>query len=386
MRTIDVHSTELGPSRPLGRAGGGRSLLFALGASALLIAALGWRFESALSHSRPEAEPPQSSSQLTPDEVKNIEVFRRASPSVVNVTNLAVARDRFSLDLLEIPQGAGSGFVWDAEGRVVTNFHVVQDSSRVTVHMNGHPEPLRAEVLGASRDFDLAVLQLEDAPRRLLAPLALGSSSDLQVGQRVYAIGNPFGLDQTLTTGIISGLGREITSPTGHRIKEVIQTDAAINPGNSGGPLLDSSGRLIGINTAIVSPSGAYAGIGFAVPVDVVKRVVSLLIRRDQGTRAGLGIEMLSERYNRHYGFEGVGVERVYEGSAAARAGLRDAEVYRDGSLRADVIIALDGQAVHTDIDLFELLDRHEVGDEVVVTVRRGDREQAIRVRLQAMQ
>ncbi len=386
MRTIDVQSTELGPSRPLDRGGRGRSLLFALGASTLLFAALGWRFESALAVPGPAAPPPLASDQLTPDEVKNIEVFRRASASVVNVTNLAVARDRFSLNLLEIPQGAGSGFVWDDEGHVVTNFHVVQDSSRVTVRLNGHPEAVRAVVLGASRDFDLAVLELEDAPRRLLAPLARGSSAELQVGQQVYAIGNPFGLDQTLTTGIISGLGREITAPTGHQFKEVIQTDAAINPGNSGGPLLDSSGRLIGINTAIVSPSGAYAGIGFAVPVDVVKRVVTLLIRRDEGTRAGLGIEMLPERFNRYYGFEGVGIEEVQPDSAAARAGLRSAEFYRDGSLRADVIVALDGQAVRTDVDLFELLERHKVGDEVTVTVRRGDRDQDLRVRLQALQ
>jgi S1-C subfamily serine protease len=205
------------------------------------------------------------------------------------------------------------------------------------------------------------------------------------VGQKVYAIGNPFGLDQTLTTGIISGLGREIRSPSGHRIQEVIQTDAAINPGNSGGPLLDSAGRLIGVNTAIVSPSGAYAGIGFAVPVDIVRRVVPELIRRGSVSRPGLGIRLLGESFNRAYGFAGVGIRHVEPGGAADKAGLRSAQSYRDGGLVVDVIVGVDDQPIRRAEDLYDVLDQHEVGDEVVLQVRRGREVERIKVRLEAI-
>jgi S1-C subfamily serine protease len=386
MRTIDIPRVELGPSRP--DSGPRRlSLAFALGSSLALAALIGWRFESAVTRSSlAPAPPPVQGADLEPEELANIDLFRRASPAVVNVTNVGQRRSSWNLNVYEIPQGTGTGFVWDDRGHVVTNFHVIQNSTRVEVTLGGQADALPAEVLAFSPQHDLAVLQLKDVPRRSPTPIPIGTSRELQVGQKVYAIGNPFGLDQTLTTGIISGLGREIRSPSGHRIEDVIQTDAAINPGNSGGPLLDSSGRLIGVNTAIVSPSGAYAGIGFAVPVDIVQRVVPELIRRGAVTRPGLGISILSDSYNRAYGFEGVGIESVEPGGAAAEAGLRGAQQYRDGSLLLDVIVAIDDAPVRTRYDLFDALDGHEVGDEVLVSVQRGRSVERMRVKLQAIE
>jgi S1-C subfamily serine protease len=218
---------------------------------------------------------------LAEDEKTTIAIFRQASPSVVHITTLALRQDAFSLDLFQIPRGTGSGFVWDQDGHVVTNYHVIQgaDAARVTL---ADQSSWTARLVGAYPDKDLAVLMI-DAPKNRLRPIPVGTSHDLQVGQKVFAIGNPFGLDQSLTTGVISALGREIESVTRQTIKDMIQTDAAINPGNSGGPLLDSAGRLIGVNTAIFSPSGAYAGIGFAIPVDEVNRVVPKLIRHGKG-------------------------------------------------------------------------------------------------------
>jgi S1-C subfamily serine protease len=392
MRTIDIPRVELGPSRPEGGPSR-RSLLFAIGSTALLALLVGWRFDAAVSRSAVNPSPalPVQSAELEPEELANIDLFRRASPAVVNVTT--VGRRRWELNVYEIPQGTGTGFVWDDRGHIVTNFHVVQNvieagqrgNVRAQVSFAGNTEPMQADVLAYSPQHDLAVLQLKDAPRKLPTPIPIGSSRGLLVGQKVYAIGNPFGLDQTLTTGIISGLGREIRSPSGHRIQDVIQTDAAINPGNSGGPLLDSSGRLIGVNTAIVSPSGAYAGIGFAVPVDIVQRVVPELIRRQKVTRPGLGINILSERFNEAYGFEGVGIESVESGGAAESAGLRGAQQYRDGSLVLDVIVGIDDHDVRTPYDLFDALDTHEVGDEVLVRVQRGRNVDRVRVKLQAI-
>ena len=390
MQTIDIPDLGRGASQPVRHIQGARyrrSLTAALGLAIVLFALLGWRFERALDLAGvlPPAAAVQRS-DLDSEERTNVDLFRRCAPAVVHVTNLAVQRDRWSLDVLEIPRGAGTGFVWDAAGRVVTNFHVIRDSDRVSVTIGSSSEPLRARVIGTSPQHDLAVLEIEEPPRGVFTPIPVGDSSELLVGQKVYAIGNPFGLDQTLTTGVISGLGREIRSPTGHRIQEVIQTDAAINPGNSGGPLLDSSGRVIGINTAIVSPSGAYAGIGFAVPIDIVSRVVPELIRRGRVTRPGLGIQVLPETYNRYYRFEGVGIESVVSGGSAERAGLRAAQVYRDGTLAVDVIVGLDGRQVRNNFDLLDALDARDVGDVVDVTVRRGRREQTLQVTLQALE
>jgi S1-C subfamily serine protease len=215
---------------------------------------------------------------LAAEEKANIELFRQASPSVVYITVLSRRLDAFSLNVYEIPEGTGSGFIWDDQGHIITNFHVIRNAQAAQVTLADH-STYNAGLVGIAPNKDLAVLKI-DAPKKLLRPLPIGTSHDLVVGQKTFAIGNPFGLDQTLTTGVVSALGREIRSATRQPIAGVIQTDAAINPGNSGGPLLDSAGRLIGVNTAIYSPSGAYAGIGFAIPVDTVNEVIPLLIRQ----------------------------------------------------------------------------------------------------------
>ena len=225
------------------------------------------------------------------------------SPSVVYITTQSVVRDRFTMNVLEIPQGTGSGFIWDQQGHIVTNFHVIREANRAEV-MLADKSTFQAELVGVAPDRDLAVLRIDAEPDRL-RPIPLGTSSDLEVGQKVFAIGSPFGLDQTLTTGVISGLGRQIESIGGRTIEGVIQTDAAINPGNSGGPLLDSSGRLIGVNTAIFSPSGVYAGVGFAVPADIVNRIVPDLIRYGKVNRPGLGVQLAERSITAQLGVKG---------------------------------------------------------------------------------
>lgn len=336
----------------------------------------------------PDAEPRAITArgELAPDEQSTIELFHAASPSVVHITNLAVGlqRDRLNMNLLQIPQGTGSGFIWDGDGHVVTNYHVLEGASaaRVTLYDNSTWD---AEFVGAAPHKDLAVVKI-DAPRDLLKPIAVGESANLQVGQKAFAIGNPFGLDHTLTTGVISGLGREITSVTGRPIQDVIQTDAAINPGNSGGPLLDSAGRLIGINTAIYSTSGAYAGIGFAVPVDTVNRIVPQLIRHGRVIRPGLGVSIFDDSVTRRLGLEGVLVRNVAEGSAAEKAGIQPTRSDGQGGyVLGDLIVAVDGKPVENTTDLYRLLDTRSVGDRVELTIQRGTRELVVPVVLQAL-
>src|SRR5213078_1590310 len=256
---------------------------------------------------RPVAQRPDD--KLGADEQATIDVFSKFARSVVHITSLETHRNRMKLDVAEIPQGTGSGFVWDQEGHIVTNFHVVQMGDRASVTLNDNTT-YPATIVGTAPDKDIAVLHIDAPPSKLL-PLPLGQSATLKVGQKVLAIGNPFGLDQTLTTGVVSGLGREIKSVTQRSIFDVIQTDASINPGNSGGPLLDSSGRLIGINTAIYSPSGANAGIGFAVPVDTVNAIVPQLLKYGKVTRPGLGIERVPDQTVMQSGIDGVVILRV---------------------------------------------------------------------------
>jgi len=256
---------------------------------------------------------------LAADEENTIELFRTASPSVVYITSIAVRRNLFSLNEYEIPQGTGSGFIWDKKGRIVTNYHVISDANRIEVTLFDH-STWKGVLVGVAPDQDIAVLQIA-APAGKLRPILIGESANLQVGQKVFAIGNPFGLDQTLTTGIVSALGREIGTANGRIIHNVIQTDAAINPGNSGGPLLDSAGRLIGVNTAIYSPSGGSAGIGFAVPVSEVNRVVPQIISKGRVIRPGLGISLAGRRLSRELGIAGVVILKVQPGSTAARPG-----------------------------------------------------------------
>jgi S1-C subfamily serine protease len=323
--------------------------------------------------------------KLGADEQATIDVFKEVSSSVVHITSLSTRSDQFSMDVTQIPHGTGTGFVWDGTGHIVTNFHVVQMGDRAQVTLQDG-ESYAARIVGSHPDKDIAVLRI-DAPAAKLRKIAIGTSTDLQVGQKVLAIGNPFGLDQTLTTGVISGLGREIQSVTQRPIYDVIQTDAAINPGNSGGPLLDASGRLIGINTAIYSPSGAYAGIGFAVPVDTVNGIVPQLIKHGKVMRPGLGITTLSDHVAKRLGQTGVIITRVSPNGAAARAGLQGTKPAPDGHgwVLGDVIVAIDGAPIHKMADLYKVLDNHKVGDTVTVTVEKQGERRDEKITLQAI-
>jgi S1-C subfamily serine protease len=263
----------------------------------------------------------------TEDETNTVEIFRKASPAVVYVTNTALGRSIFSLDVLEIPRGSGTGFVWDRNGLVVTNFHVIAGAQKLTVTLQDRSEH-DAEVIGVAPEKDLAVLRLQQPPDDLVT-LPLGDSSELTVGRKVLAIGNPFGLDTTLTTGIVSALGREIQAAGNRKIRGVIQTDAAINPGNSGGPLLNSLGQLVGVNTAIYSPSGASAGIGFAIPVNTVKDVVPQLISYGRLLRPVIGVELASDQWMQRYQVKGVPIVQAYPGLPAAKAGMRSPQCAR---------------------------------------------------------
>jgi S1-C subfamily serine protease len=312
---------------------------------------------------------------LSSDERNTIAVFEAVSRSVVYITTVQHVRDFFSRNVMRVPQGTGSGFLWDERGRVVTNYHVISGAQEALVTL-GDQRSYSARLVGASPEHDLAVLEI-DVPESLPPPVPLGSSAELRVGQSVLAIGNPFGLDHTLTTGIVSALNRTVDNEQGGTIENVIQTDAAINPGNSGGPLIDSAGRLVGINTMIYSPSGAYAGIGFAVPVDTINRVVPRLIAFGRYVRPTLGISADDATSRQLFGEEGPGgvlVLGVTAGSPAARAGLRATQMEPNGNiLLGDVIEAIDGRRVETLAALVNVLDGREFGDRVTLTVRRGD-------------
>ncbi len=335
---------------------------------------------------KPIAQRPDD--KLGADEQATIDVFEKFSRSVVHVTSLASRRNLMTLDVTEIPQGTGTGFVWDQQGHIVTNFHVVQGGDRASVTLNDG-STYAATIIGTAPDKDIAVLHIDAPPTKML-PLPVGQSSSLKVGMKVLAIGNPFGLDQTLTTGVISGLGREIKSMSGRPITDVIQTDASINPGNSGGPLLDSSGRLIGINTAIYSPSGANAGIGFAVPVDTVNAIVPQLLKHGKIVRPGLGISIGNDALAARVGIDGVIVLQVAPNGAAQKAGIEG--VGRDpqsgAAVAGDVIVGIDNNVIHKQNDLFKALDNHKVGDVVDVHLesKRTGKRRTVKVTLQAVQ
>ncbi|MFT4275266.1 MAG: trypsin-like peptidase domain-containing protein [Rhodopseudomonas sp.] len=303
---------------------------------------------------------------LAPAEKATIELFKQVSPSVVHVFAQAQQRVSPFFAQQEAPVQSGSGVIWDAAGHVVTNNHVIQNASQLGVRL-ASGEFVTARVVGAAPNYDLAVLQLE-RPQTPLRPIAIGSSEDLQVGQATFAIGNPYGLEQTLTTGIVSALRRRLPTAAAHEVRGVIQTDAAINPGNSGGPLLDSAGRLIGINTAIISGSGASAGIGFAIPVDAVNRVVTALITNGTVPVPGIGIIAARENETAQLGIDGVVILRTLPDSPAAQAGLEGAT--DDGYVR-DVITAADGKPVHGMSDLAAALEDAGIGRDVKLTVER---------------
>jgi S1-C subfamily serine protease len=339
----------------------------------------------------PNAQPrPVTPGELGAEDKRNNAIYKEATPSVVHITTSRRVGG-FSLNAQDVPTGTGSGFVWDDKGHIITNFHVVEpwfaskSKVAVTVTFDNH-RTVDAKVLGGDPDKDLAVLWVNPSQVGMrLRPIPLAKSSELVVGQRVFAIGNPFGLDQTLTSGLISALGREIESVSGRPIKGAIQTDAAINPGNSGGPLLDSNGRLIGVNTAILSKSGGWAGIGFAIPVDEVNRVVPELIRNPLKERPSLGISEASDQLARRWGIQGVLILNVKPGGPAARAGLEPTTRDQLGRIHlGDIIVAIGGQRIASVNDLYSRLKNYKVGDTVTLTVNRDGEEEQVQVTLGA--
>ncbi len=330
----------------------------------------------------PEPRPVVARGDLAADEKATIALFREASPSVVFITSLA-RRSGGLFRMAEIPSGEGSGFVWDAAGHVVTNFHVIQGASSARVTL-ADGSTFTASFVGGAPDRDLAVLRIFPTGKTL-KPILVGTSKDLLVGQKVFAIGNPFGLDQSLSTGVVSALGRSIESVTGRQIEGVIQTDAAINPGNSGGPLLDSAGRLIGVNTAIASTSGSSAGIGFAVPVDTVNQIVPQLIQHGRVIRPQLGVTLADDAIAARLGVEGALILSVAEGTGAAEAGLRGTT--RDGNgdiLLGDVVTRAADREIRSADDLIAALEERKPGDSLVLLVLRDGQARRVAVTLSA--
>jgi len=312
---------------------------------------------------------------LAQSEISTIDIFNHASPSVVYISTSKIVRSFWSRDIRKVPRGTGSGFVWDEYGHIITNYHVIEGASEANIRLNDG-RTYQATLAGVSPNHDLAVLKI-DVKFDLPPAVPVGTSEDLQVGQSVFAIGNPFGLDYTLTSGIVSALNRSLSADSDLIINNLIQTDAAINPGNSGGPLLDSAGRLIGINTAIYSPSGAYAGIGFAVPVDTVNRVVPQLIAFGKYTRPSLGISMdddLNTQITNQLGIQGVAILDIHSGSGADKAKLKAARVGRYGITLGDVIQSINGEKITSVKSLLAELDNYEQGDTVSVGVYREQR------------
>ena len=310
--------------------------------------------------------------ELAQDEKATIELFKASGPSVVYITTLQRAPDFRNRSGHDIPAGTGSGFLWDNAGHVVTNYHVIKDGTGADVTLSNH-ETYSARLIGTAPAYDLALLKINTQASKL-RPIPIGTSADLQVGQKVFAIGNPFGLDQTLTTGIVSALGRTIQGISGRAIEDVIQTDAAINPGNSGGPLLDSAGRLIGVNTAIFSPSGTSSGVGFAVPVDTVNRIIPQLLAEGKVSRPYLGVQVsdpVSEQVLGRRGVPGVLVMGVEADSPAEKAGLRGVQQTAEGLILGDIIQQAAGKPVRRVDELFAILERHKPGETLRLKVLR---------------
>lgn len=323
---------------------------------------------------------------LLPVESKTIEIYRKAVPSTVNVSNIKLARNTFYGEV-EIPQGAGSGFVWDDKGHIITNFHVVQGGDNFVVTFYNDPKQYRAKIVGTAQEKDIAVLKLQEMPAKL-SPITFGSSKELLVGQYSFAIGSPFGLDYTLTTGVISALGRKIDGIGGVKINDMIQTDAAINMGNSGGPLLDSNANLIGMNTVIFSTSGSSAGLGFAVPADTIKVVVPQIIQHGRVIRPGLGIGIVPDNMKRRIlrNDKGIIISYVDEKGSAGKAGLKGMTQDQYGrTYLGDIILSVDGQNVNSLDDIYQVLETKKIGDTVSVKYRREGKDLETKVVLQAL-
>ena len=343
-----------------------------------------WQTARNLGAGAAQPRPVTPRAELAAEEKTAVEIFEDVSPSVAYISPVDRVRNVFSQNVMEIERGTGSGFVWDKDGHVVTNYHVISgaDACRVTLWDNS---TWYAKIVGVEPDKDLAVLHIGAQPDAL-APVAIGTSHDLKVGQEVYAIGNPFGLDYTLTAGVVSALNREIQAVSGRTIEGVIQTDAAINPGNSGGPLIDSAARLIGINTSIYSPSGTSAGISFAVPVDVINQVVPQLITYGRVIRPGLGVTPFSDQVAARLRVPGVLVRTVSKGSAADRAGMRPTRQRRDGRIvLGDIITKVGDTPTPTLNNLLNALERFQIGDTVPVTIIRDGQQETLEVNLQAI-
>ncbi|MEQ1564427.1 MAG: trypsin-like peptidase domain-containing protein [Myxococcota bacterium] len=327
---------------------------------------------------------PVSSAGRIEDERNSIDVFRVMAPATVFVTQNQLVLDRYSLRATETASGAGSGFLWDSLGHVVTNYHVIDNARSLTVTL--HDQSVwPAKLVGGDPRKDVAVLKI-DAPTAQLVPVQLPPDGyELEVGQKTLAIGNPFGLDHTLTTGVVSALGREIVGYGNVTIKGMIQTDASINPGNSGGPLLDSSGRLIGMNTMIYSQAGQSAGIGFAVPYPIVERAVSQIISTGRVTQVGIGVSLLQDAIARRAGIDGVAILEVRASTPAAEAGLRGMTMTPRGARVGDVIVEVDGASVRDYDDLYGALDPHRPGDEVKLGILREGQRVEVALKLIAI-
>ncbi len=325
------------------------------------------------------------SSDLTEEEKRTIHIYHSVVPSVVNVSNIKVA-DSFFYGKVEVPQGTGSGFIWNEDGYIVTNFHVVQGGNSFVVTFHNDKKQYKAKVVGIAPKKDIAVLKLVDKPTSLKA-VKVGSSKQLLVGQNAMAIGNPFGLDHSISKGIISALGRKIDGIGGVKIHNMIQTDTAINQGNSGGPLLNSKGELIGMNTMIFSASGSNAGLGFAVPVDTISRIAPQLIKHGKVIRPGLGLGILDQKISSRYvKSRGAAISFIDPDGPAAKAGLRGMMKDRYGRIYiGDVILNIDGKKVHSLDDLYHTLDSYKIGDTVIVEYIRDGKKRATKIKLREL-
>ena len=317
---------------------------------------------------------------LTEDEKNTIDVVKQSANSVVFITNIQLVRD-FFLKEEQVARGTGSGFVWDDKGHIVTNYHVIEDGDLFAVTLPDQ-QYRRARLVGKEENKDIAVLRI-DGDLKGLYPVKAGTSKTLQVGQKVVAIGNPFGFDHTVTTGIVSALGRQMLGIGGVTIRDMIQTDASINPGNSGGPLLNSDGELIGMNTMIYSSTGTSTGIGFAVPVDTVKKIVPQIIKYGKVIRPGIGVSLLSDRYAQRLNIEGVIVRAVSFNSEAYKAGIRGLARDRYGQLYIrDIIVGIDKYKISSYDDYYYALDHYRIGDIVTLTLLRDEKKREVRIKL----